>query len=228
MLAPCSGCFPLKGETMSSSLVKLAVVALLTAATAGCTSTASNTMTSGAPITSASALVTPTAYAPTADAQQSQLAKPYFISFRSRAALSYGHSFVIFGKLDKNGHVPMDANGVLIPSMAEIAGLHPASTSNVPYTIGHVLPVPSETGPSDGDSEQAYMTAQFTIPLTEAEYQDIVAYIHKRQANSPLWHAVLYNCSAWIGDIAQHMGMKTPNSLLMPKEYVTELKKMNT
>ncbi|MCB8837769.1 hypothetical protein [Aurantimonas sp. VKM B-3413] len=210
---------------MVSPLVRLAAVALLTVATAGCTTGSSNTMTAGAPITSPSSLIKPSAYAPTAD---EKVAKPYFISFRSRSAMSYGHSFVIFGKRDEQGRVPMDRNGVLRPDMAEIAGLHPATSSNVPYTIGHVLPVPSETGPSDGDSEQAYMTAQFTIPLTEAQYRDVAAYIHKRQKDSPLWHAVLYNCSSWIGEIAQHMGLKTPNSVLFPKEYVTELKKMNS
>ncbi|MEX6505444.1 hypothetical protein [Jiella sp. M17.18] len=173
-------------------------------------------------------MLKPLAYASTGESRNPQVAKPYFISFRARTALSYGHSFVIFGKLDEHGRVPMDSHGVLRPDMAEIAGLHPATSSNVPYTIGHLLPVPSETGPSDGDSEQEYMTAQFTIPLTKAQYEDVAAYIHKRQKDSPVWHAVLYNCSGWIGEIAQHMGLKTPNSILFPKEYVEELKKMNT
>ncbi len=186
-------------------------------------------MTSGAPLTSASSLVTPAAFAPAVEESDVvQRAKPYFVEFRARSALSYGHTFAVFGRLDQNGHVPVDANGVLIPSMTEITGLHPASTSNIPYTIGHVLPVPSETGPSDGDSENAYMTAYYRIELTEAEYRGLVAHIRKLQNSSPVWHAVLYNCSAYVNDIAEYLGLKTVNPLLFPENYINSLKRANT
>ncbi|HEY9057695.1 MAG TPA: hypothetical protein VIN77_11150 [Aurantimonas sp.] len=214
---------------MVSSFLKFAFVALLGMTAAGCSATGSNTMTSGAPVTSASSLVTPAAYTPPSEhGAVAQRAKPYFVEFRARSALSYGHTFAVFGKLDKNGRVPIDANGVLIPSMTEITGLHPASTSNIPYTIGHVLPVPSETGPSDGDSENAYMTAYYRIDLTEAEYRGLVAHIRKLQNSSPVWHAVLYNCSAYVNDIAEYMGLKTVNPLLFPENYINSLKRANT
>ncbi|MCQ0989419.1 hypothetical protein [Jiella marina] len=208
---------------MLSSTLRVAGAALLCLAVAGCSSTASRSTSAD------SGLVHSTAYAPVEEATgQSRIDKPYFISFRARNALSYGHSFVVFGKLDANGRVPYDANGVLIPSMTEVAGLHPASTSNVPYTIGHVLPVPSETGPSDGDTERAYMTAEWTVPLTASQYQDVVAHIRDLQGSSPLWHAVAYNCSSFVGDIAKHMGYRVPNHMLFPQTYVEELKAMNT
>lgn len=215
---------------MSLSLIRLAFVAVLGIALAGCTSIASDTTMSGAPIASASTLATPAAFAPTdyATGAYAQQAKPYFVEFRARSAMSYGHTFAVFGVLDENGRVPTDANGVLIPSMTEVTGLHPASTSNVPYTIGHVLPVPSETGPSDGDTENAYMTARYRIDLTEAQYRDLVAFIRKKQGSSPVWHAVLYNCSAYVGDIAKHLGLQTPNSMLFPKEYINKLEALNS
>ena len=213
---------------MSSLTLRLAAIVVSGLLAAGCTSTASNTTMSGAPVASASALITPAAYAPTeANAADKKLARPYFISFRSRTALSYGHSFVVFGRFDSNGKVPYDSKGVLIPSMTEVAGLHPASTSNVPYTIGHLLPVPSETGWSDGDTELAYLTNELTVPLTEAQYRDVVAYIRDLQSHSPIWHAVLANCSGFIGKIASHLGMKTPNPMLYPKDYIAALKKIN-
>ena len=212
---------------MSLSLVRLAFVACLGITVAGCTSTAPDTVTSGDRISSASTFAAPAAFAPT-DAATVARAKPYFVEFRARSAMSYGHTFAVFGELDQNGRVPTDASGVLIPGMTEITGLHPASTSNVPYTIGHVLPVPSETGPSDGDSENAYMTARYRIDLTEAQYRDLVAFIRMKQNSSPVWHAVLYNCSAYVGDIAEHLGLKTPNPMLFPKDYINELKALNS
>ena len=208
---------------MSLSLIRLVFAAVLSLALAGCTSTASNT---SAPMASAT-LATPAAFAPT-DAGPYARAKPYFVEFRARTALSYGHTFAVFGVLDQNGRVPTDANGVLIPSMTEVTGLHPASTSNVPYTIGHVLPVPSETGPSDGDTENAYMTANYRIDLTEAEYRDLVAYVRRLQASSPVWHAVIYNCNAYVSDIAKHLGLKTPNAMLFPENYINSLREMNS
>ena len=95
--------------------------------------------------------------------------------------------------------------------------------------IGHLVVVPSETGASDGDTESQYIIASYRILLTEAEYKRVTAHMKEMQASSPLWHAVLYNCNAFVGDIAKFMGLKTPSSSLsMPKEYITELKQLNT
>ena len=49
----------------------------------------------------------------------------YFVEFRSRYALSYGHTYVVFGRLNEAGRA---AN-------PEVAGLHPASTSQIPYQL---------------------------------------------------------------------------------------------
>ena len=168
---------------MYSKFLRIAFAAALGALASGCTSNSANTMSAGAPVNTSAALVAPAAFAPAAgqSGAAQQLSKPYFIDFRARNALSYGHTFVVFGRLDQNGRVPTDSKGVLIPGMTEVAGLHPASTSNVPYTIGHFLPVPSETGPSDGDTEIAYMTAHYRIDLTEEEYRDVVGYIRGLQ-----------------------------------------------
>ena len=94
--------------------------------------------------------------------------------------------------------------------------------------IGHLIPVPSETGASDGDTEDQYIIARYRVLLTEAEYRTLTDGIKKLQDSSPVWHAVLYNCNAFVGDIAKSIGLKAPSSLQMPKEYITELREMNT
>jgi hypothetical protein len=143
--------------------------------------------------------------------------KSYYIEFRSRSAQSYGHTFSIYGKL----------NGGRIATKT-VAGLHPATESPVPWMIGHLVLVPSETGASDGDTEDEYVTARFRVALNEAEYQKVVGFIRSLKAKSPVWHAVLYNCNAWVGDIAKFMGMETPSStMLMPEDYITSLRDLN-
>jgi hypothetical protein len=156
--------------------------------------------------------------------------KPYFIEFRARNAHSYGHASVVFGKLDTNGNIPVDRNGVLIPGAVEISGLHPATTSTVPWSVGHIVPVPAETGPSDGDSEDAYVTARFRVDLTQAEFRKVVAIVRKHKAMHTVWYApvISSNCLGYIGSIARDMGLKAPLVPKMPKDYVDSLRKLNS
>jgi len=142
----------------------------------------------------------------------------YFIEFRSRNALSYGHSYVVFGRADKAGEM-------IDP---EVAGLHPTSYAASVYMLGHVLPVPAETGASDGDLEEPYRSASWRIMVSEPKYQEVVAYIRKLQANSPLWDARFYNCNAFAAEVARFMGYKTPPILLRPQQFMTKLREMNT
>ena len=142
----------------------------------------------------------------------------YFIEFRSRYALTYGHTYVVFGRVNEVGQAVNP----------EVAGLHPASTSEVPYVLGHFVPVPAETGWSDGDLEEPYRSASWRVMLNEAEYRDVVATIRKLQASSPVWQASVYNCNAFTGDIARSMGYKIPSKYLRPQQFITKLREMNT
>ncbi|HEY7383829.1 MAG TPA: hypothetical protein VH743_09185 [Beijerinckiaceae bacterium] len=146
--------------------------------------------------------------------------QPY-IEFRSRYALSYGHTFVVFGRLNAKGEV-----GEIKPEM--VAGLHPAGAGAELWTIGHVMPVPAETGYSDGDLEEEYVSNRFRVTLSEEQYAKLVAHIRHKQANSPMWHAALYNCNLWTGEIAQFLGLKTGFHWLPPAEYIQKIKEMNS
>lgn len=144
--------------------------------------------------------------------------KPYYIEFRARNADSYGHTFSIYGQLNANGKI----------GKFTVAGLHPISESPVPWMIGHLVVVPSETGASDGDTDDQYVLARFHVALSAEEFKKVVGYVKEHQKNSPMWHAVLYNCNAWVGDVAKFMGMDTPaSSLLMPADYIDSLRKLN-
>ncbi len=142
--------------------------------------------------------------------------KPYFVEFRARSALSYGHTFLVHGKAGQK------------ITAKDVVGLHPATESSLPWMIGHVVPVVSETGASDGDFEDEYVIARYRVGLTEAEYKKTLATMRSMQKNHPVWHAVLYNCNRFVGDIAESMGLKAPsNALLMPKDYINTLKELN-
>jgi hypothetical protein len=141
--------------------------------------------------------------------------RPYYVDFRSRTAASYGHAFIWYGRVgDKK---------------IEVAGLHPASDSTVPYVLGHLIPVPSETGKSYGDLDPQYLTASYRVYLTEAEAQRVFAYIRHLQKSSPVWNAAVYNCVAFIQDIARYAGLRVPgNHWMYPEDWVNRLRALNS
>jgi hypothetical protein len=213
---------------MTVAFGRFLVVALLSLASAACQSNGESVRSisegdAAAPVVVASAEPTQGGLAQTGISPQEQTAispqenKVHFIEFRSRYAYTYGHSFVIFGRLNEAGEM-------IAP---EVAGLAPKSDDPSVYMLGHVAPVPSSTGWTDGDLEDEYMSANWRVMLTEAEYRKVVAYIRKLQASSPVWHAALYNCNAFVGDIAASMGYQTPFIWLKPQQFITSLRKMN-
>jgi hypothetical protein len=143
----------------------------------------------------------------------------YYIEFRSRYAQAYGHAFVVFGRGNGPGKK-------ITPD--QIAGLHPATDSPIPFWVGHVVPVASETGASEGDTDEIYVSARYRVLLTKAEYDKAVAYIRKLQKTKTLWQEMVYNCNSFVGDIATFVGLKTPlSSLVTPQTYITELRDLN-
>jgi hypothetical protein len=137
---------------------------------------------------------------------------PYYVDFRARTAASYGHAFIWFGKTSER--------------KVEVAGLHPAGDT-LPYILGHLTFVPSETGASYGDLDVQYLTANYRVYMSEADAKKVFAYIKHLQATSPVWNAETANCTAFIGRIANFMGLKSPFHLLKPEEYVNQLKALN-
>ena len=143
----------------------------------------------------------------------------YFVDFRARTAASYGHAFLWYGRLKEDGRV----------GAVEVAGLHPATDSVVPYILGHLIPVPAETGKSYGDLDEQYLTASYRVYLTDAQAKHVFAYIRQKQASSPLWQAGAVNCTGFISDVASYMGLRTPSmpTLMYPENLVKEIKRLN-
>ena len=137
---------------------------------------------------------------------------PYYVDFRARTAASWGHAFVWYGKTSERA--------------VEVAGLTPAGDT-VPYVIGHLTWVPSETKASYGDLDPQYLTASYRVYLNEPDAKRVFAYIKKLQASSPVWNAETTNCTSFIGSIAEFMGLKVPHRWQRPESYVNSLKAMN-
>src|ERR1700722_4556805 len=155
----------------------------------------------------------------------------FFVEFRARNAASYGHMYVMYGEVN-------DRHEVI---RSEIAGFFPAGDSRncencsvYNWTIGHVLPVPSEIGASDGDLEEQYVLARFRVWIDAAQYKRLVAYIKQRKANRGPWNAFLNNCVTFGRDVAAFLNLKipvlaavSPAVVMYPKDLVEALREAN-
>jgi len=168
-------------------------------------------------LNAALALATSNAVSPASEARSvrrasSSVKGPYYVDFRARTAATYGHAFVWFGKTSEK--------------QVEVAGLHPKGDV-MPYMLGHLTFVPSETGASYGDLDVQYLTASYRVYLNEEDAKKVFAYIKHLQETSPLWNAETTNCTFFIGRIAGFMGLKVPFHLQKPEAYVNDLREIN-
>lgn len=155
----------------------------------------------------------------------------FFVEFRARNAASYGHMYVMYGEVNERREV----------IRSEIAGFTPAGDSQTcencsvyNWTIGHVLPVPSEIGPTDGDLEEKYVLARYRVWIDAAQYKRLVAYIKYRKAHLGPWNAFLNNCVTFGRDVAVFLNLKvplimrvSPSVLMYPKNVVEWIRDAN-
>jgi hypothetical protein len=122
-------------------------------------------------------------------------AERFFAEFRSRAALSFGHVFVVYGAVNGRQEIIRSqiAGFVLTGDTRDCE-----NCSAYNWMIGYFVPVPGEIATSDGDLEEQYVTARFRIWLNQEKYDELVAYIEHRKANTRLWHALWYNCGGFV------------------------------
>jgi hypothetical protein len=141
----------------------------------------------------------------------------YYIEFRSRYAWDYGHTYVVHGRVGE------------APTHDSVAGLSPVGDDATAWVIGHYVPVPAETGWTDGDLEDKYITSRYRVLMDKDQYDRVLAHIKELQGQSHMWSAELYNCNAFVADIAKYMGLSVPSStLIYPKIFVSHLRLLNT
>lgn len=141
----------------------------------------------------------------------------YFVEFRARYAWDYGHTFIVHGRVGE----PL--------TKASVAGLSPVGDNSTAWVIGHYVPVPAETGWTDGDLEDKYISARYRVYMSKAQYDRVMVFVRQLQASKKVWSAELYNCNAFVGDIAQFMGLRVPkSSLIYPRVFINNMRQINT
>jgi len=131
---------------------------------------------------------------------------PYYMEFRERDAryIGSGHTFVVFGALDKQGR----------PVTRQYIGLFPLG-GPAGFAAGAAVPVPAQLTPEPGDCT-IKPAVVYRVSLTRAQYQQLVAKVREKLAHPPLWSMVVYNCNQFAAELGEVAGLKTPFSIMVP------------
>jgi hypothetical protein len=154
--------------------------------------------------------------APTVPAADKQSGAPYYIEFRVATIGTYGHSYVVYGKLNSQGQ----------PADRKYTDLHPRGNYAL-MAIGHVLPVPANTK-WDPEVLTLPVASSYRRKLTAAQYRKLLAAIRKSETEKDrYWNAVTNNCNHYVGELARAVGLKTPGNFQVSYAFIPALRDMN-
>lgn len=139
----------------------------------------------------------------------------YYVEFRAADMGVYGHSYIAFGRLERGGK----------PATVEYADFHPQGGA-IGLAAGHILAIRAEMAP-DQETLALPVTTAFRRSITAAQYNNVLKTISRVSTTSRFWNALAYNCNAFVGDVAESIGMKTPTNLLFATSYIPALRDLN-
>ncbi len=143
------------------------------------------------------------------------LAGRYFIDFRSRPGYLFGHTFIVYGRLDERGR----------PAETRYAGSYPVDGQRG-LIIGSFVPVPSSVRGVRGDYKER-ATNIYRKRLSPAQFERLKRVVYRLRRNSRTWNLLFANCNDFAIEVARGLGMATPPSWLMPALFIDELRAMN-
>jgi hypothetical protein len=139
----------------------------------------------------------------------------YFVDFRSRPGYLFGHTFIVFGQIDKRGRL-----------------IHTRYAGNYPIDgqrgliLGSLISVPSSVRGVREDYKER-PTNIYRRRLTLAEFAKLKRVVNHLRASERRWNLLFQNCNDFAIEVAHGMGMETPLSWLPPSAFIDGLREMN-
>ena len=139
----------------------------------------------------------------------------YFVDFRARKGGVFGHTYVVYGKIDGRGRI----------LNAHATGFYPRGEISQ-TVLSAVLPMPSYIGlePSDRGRRPSAIYRRY---LHADAYARLVTTVERMDRRRRPWHLVFNNCNAFTARIARSIGLRTPPTLELPNAFVRRLYTMN-
>jgi hypothetical protein len=139
----------------------------------------------------------------------------HFIDFRSRPGELWGHTFILYGRIDERGK----------PVELHRAGLYP-DDGRAGLIVGTFVPVRAAVRAIPEDHKET-PNAIYRRRLTAAQYAQLKATVAHFRATDHGWHMLTHNCNDFARMVAKSLGLRTPPAILLPNAWVRALKAMN-
>ena len=141
----------------------------------------------------------------------------YFVEFRARPLSVYGHTYIIYGRLDEAG-APAERRFVALHPQGDVAGL---TTGSLPILV------PATTLPVSGDRELPVLSS-YRRRLNAEQYGKVQAFVYEMRSRPLSWNLYTRNCNHFAGELAKRIGLKTPSqNVQFTPLYVKELEALN-
>jgi len=140
----------------------------------------------------------------------------YFVEFRSRAGYLFGHTYIVFGRLDLHGR----------PLEIRYAGLYPLDDQRG-LVVGSIFPVPASVRRVDEDFKEK-PTETYRRTLTGVQYAHLKAAVRYATATENYWQMVFANCNNFAIVIAKSLDLRAPPPWLLPVIFVAEIRALNS
>jgi hypothetical protein len=139
----------------------------------------------------------------------------YVVEFHARPGGVFGHTFVVYGRVDAGGHL----------RHAHDVGFYPDGVLSQTVLLA-VLAAPASVGAERSDKTYR-PDIVYRREISARTYAQFASEIRTLKRKRPLWQLILYNCNSFAGEVAQWMGMRVPSTLQLPKDFVRGLYALN-
>jgi hypothetical protein len=140
----------------------------------------------------------------------------YFVDFRSRPGYFFGHTFVVYGRLDASGR-PFDTH---------VAGIYPTD-GQAGLIVGSLIPVQASVRGVHEDFKERPNNI-YRKRLSAAQYAKLTHVVRGLRRSEREWDLLFKNCNDFAIAVAKRMDMTTPPSWLPPYLFVGGLRTLNS
>ena len=136
----------------------------------------------------------------------------YFVEFRARDGLTgFGHGYIVYGRLDAQGEV----------IESQLVGYSDGDNGAIHIYVPHAT-----IGPLHKDFTDV-PTAIYRRVLTTDQYRALNTKIRDIRRARPPFHMLFMNCTDFLGEIAESIGLHRPPVPMTPTPLVHWLRAFN-
>ncbi len=140
---------------------------------------------------------------------------PYYVEFRASPNVVGGHTYLAYGALGGDGR----------PADQHVIGFAPWGGA-IGILVG-MIAAPADLTQTTFD-DKGLDIDRYRRPLTESQYQNLVAFIAREQRHTHVYNLFVNNCNDFAAEAAQVVGLHVPPDRFIPAPlFVLMLSSMN-